>query len=97
MHVLAEKLPYFFRHRRWQSGAYQVGLPTPQDTLHVFCCLKHSALSGHVLVTLFLQCYLHGPWYCIRIASVHHFGDLPFCNVYKVDVKVQFDMTSVEM
>lgn len=24
VHVLAEKLPYFFRHRSWQSGAYQV-------------------------------------------------------------------------
>ena len=28
---LAEKLPFLLKHRSWQSGAYQVILPSPEN------------------------------------------------------------------
>lgn len=43
VHVLAEKLPYFFRHRSWQSGAYQVCILLPVlYTVDTPACVIHS-------------------------------------------------------
>ena len=64
LHQLAAKLPFFFKHRSWQKGAFQVSVTTQCHTIASTQCYKRTKrlfcqagiAVGHVL----LEAYCSG-------------------------------------